>query len=231
MDYCFSFVLVEPAVEENIGASARAIKTMGFSDLRLVNPCDHLSVKAKMLAHGSHEILENAKSYTSLKEAIADIDLVIGTSSKSRITKSEYTSSRDLLSHIISKGKTIKNIAIVFGCEESGLSNQDLDQCHITSFIPIAKSFPSLNLSQAVMVYAYSLSENLQHIAENPFPGKPTEAAEFKVLKEKAEAAIKKLGLNSREALAGKLSDKINHLKEEDVHLALSVISAILKDD
>ena len=79
-----SFILVEPAVPENIGAAARAIKTMGFNDLRLVNPCDHLDMRAKMLAHASHEILENAKIFTNLSDAIADLDFTIATSAKQR---------------------------------------------------------------------------------------------------------------------------------------------------
>ncbi len=69
-----SFILVEPAVPANVGAAARAIKTMGFDDLRLVKPCDHLSMEARMLAHASNEILENAKIFSTLKEALADID-------------------------------------------------------------------------------------------------------------------------------------------------------------
>ena len=59
----FTFVLVEPAVPENIGASARAIKTMDFNSLVLINPCDHLSAPARWLAHGSHDILENAVTF------------------------------------------------------------------------------------------------------------------------------------------------------------------------
>ena len=67
------FILVEPAVPGNIGAAARAIKTMGYSNMRLVNPCDHLSIEAKMLAHASGEILEEAELFSGLEEAIADI--------------------------------------------------------------------------------------------------------------------------------------------------------------
>ena len=82
-----SFILVEPAGPENVGAAARAIKTMGFDDLRLVNPCDHLDMKARMLAHASNDILENAKVYQSFEEAIKDIDFVFATSAKQRWVK------------------------------------------------------------------------------------------------------------------------------------------------
>jgi len=67
------FILVEPAVPENIGAAARALKTMQFSSLRLVNPCDHLHVKARMLAHGAQDVLENAKIFYSLEAALEDV--------------------------------------------------------------------------------------------------------------------------------------------------------------
>jgi tRNA/rRNA methyltransferase len=76
------FILVEPAVQENVGAAARAIKTMGFSRLILVNPCDYLSGPARWLAHGSGEILDNAQVFPSLKEAIVNFDFVVGTSAK-----------------------------------------------------------------------------------------------------------------------------------------------------
>ena len=78
------FVLVEPAVPENIGASARALKTMGFDQLRLVNTQQHLEKQARILAHGSGDILAQAQAYDSLPAALADIDLAIATSAKPR---------------------------------------------------------------------------------------------------------------------------------------------------
>lgn len=76
------FILVEPAVPENVGAAARAMKTMGFTSLRLVNTKAHLAEEASWLAHASNEILENAQEFKTLQEAIHDIDWIIGTSAK-----------------------------------------------------------------------------------------------------------------------------------------------------
>jgi tRNA/rRNA methyltransferase len=115
-----SFILVEPAVPENVGAAARAIKTMGFTDLRLVNPCNHLDMKAKMLAHASHDILENAKIYPILSEAIADLDFVIATSAKQRWVKLDIIPSNQIHKFLEEKENSISRIGIVFGREESG---------------------------------------------------------------------------------------------------------------
>jgi tRNA/rRNA methyltransferase len=78
------FILVEPAVPENVGAAARAIKTMGFTSLRLVNTQAHKDERAGWLAHASNEILENADEFHTLKEATKDIDWIIGTSAKKK---------------------------------------------------------------------------------------------------------------------------------------------------
>ncbi|MFC1585271.1 TrmH family RNA methyltransferase, partial [Fibrobacterota bacterium] len=86
------FVLVEPRLPENVGACARAIKTMGFSSFKLVNPCDHLQARAKWVAHGSADILEHAVVYRSLNEAVSGMDLTIAATAKPRTVKTEFYS-------------------------------------------------------------------------------------------------------------------------------------------
>ena len=90
------FILVEPGLPENVGAAARALKTMGFHSLRLVNPCDHLQDRARWVAHGSTDILENARVFTSLEDAVADVDMIVGTSAKSRTVKDQSIRSQDV---------------------------------------------------------------------------------------------------------------------------------------
>ena len=80
MEICF--ILYKPAVPGNVGAAARAMNTMGFSHMRLINPCNHLGDEARMLAHGSHHILENATVHKTFEEAVGDLDLVICTTAK-----------------------------------------------------------------------------------------------------------------------------------------------------
>ena len=154
-----SFILVEPAVPENIGAVARALKVMGFSDLRLVNPADHLSDSARWLAHASCDVLESAGVYGSLEEAVDNLDLVIGTTAKRRTVKYDYYRPEELKDIIAGKEGTVHKLGIVFGREESGLTNRELHLCDLLSTVPIANPYPSLNLGQSVMLYAYVLSD------------------------------------------------------------------------
>jgi tRNA/rRNA methyltransferase len=156
------FVLSEPRHPENIGAAARAIKTMGFNRLRLVNPLLFPHPAASRLAWASNDILDTAEVFTSLEEAVADADFIIGTSSKKRNQIHHYYKCSELKELLASKNNSVNNIAIVFGGEESGLSNVDLLKCSIVSFIPLKTSYPSLNLAQAVMIYAYELSALLK---------------------------------------------------------------------
>jgi tRNA/rRNA methyltransferase len=158
------FILYKPAVPGNIGASARAIKTMGFSELRLIDPADHLSDEAKMLAHGSHEILENCKVYDTYDEAVADISFVICTTAKKRSAKVDYIPAPRLAQFIADKSAVTGKIAIVFGSEESGLPNEILLKANVGVTIPMATEYPSLNLSQAVMTIAYECSAGAERV-------------------------------------------------------------------
>ena len=160
------FVLVAPAVAGNVGASARALKTMGFRGLRLVGSELHRQEEALWTAHGSRDILENAEVFASLREALADRDFVIATTARRRGLRHEYHPAGTLEEMIRRKGGAALRPALVFGPEESGLSNADLQLCDCLSSIPLAAPQPSLNLSQAVMLYAYLLSPLA------PYPGR-----------------------------------------------------------
>jgi tRNA/rRNA methyltransferase len=103
-----TFILVNPAIPANVGAVAHAMKTMGFSELRFVSPCDHLCMEARMLAHASSEILVNASVFSSLSDAVKDIDFVIGATARRRTKRIEYVRSNLLAQLIAEKGKTIK---------------------------------------------------------------------------------------------------------------------------
>lgn len=155
-DICF--ILYKPAVPGNIGASARAMKTMGFTELRLIDPADHLCDEARMMAHGSTDILENAKTYSTFAEAVDDLDFLTATTAKTRSAKVDYIPSTGLPAFIREKLPVTQRIGILFGTEESGLPNELLLQANVGITIPMSASYPSLNLSQAVMVVAYELS-------------------------------------------------------------------------
>jgi tRNA/rRNA methyltransferase len=221
-----SFILVEPAVPENVGAAARAIKTMGFSDLRLVNSCDHLDMKAKMLAHGSHEILDNAKVFTTLFEAITDLDFVIATSAKQRWVKLDIIPSSQLQKFLEEKEKTISSIGIVFGREESGLTNDEINLCNRVSTIPLASPYPSINLAQTVMIYAYALSSLNQTITKKD--DEAIDPENFKSLKTKVSELLEIADITPDMMIYGRIHERITELSASDIRLLHSVTSKLL---
>jgi len=220
-----SFILVEPAVPENVGAAARAIKTMGFGDLRLVNPCDHLDMKARMLAHASNDILENAKVYQSLEEAIEDVDFVFATSAKQRWVKLDIIPCNELTDFIEKKGNTINSIAVVFGREESGLTNEEIALCHRVSNIPLKTQYPSLNLAQSVMIYAYTLSflniESPEKQTKNQNPDS------LKALISKVQSVLSQIELGPDKLINGRLIERITEMDAEDIKLLHSLTTAL----
>ena len=222
----FSFVLVEPAVSENVGACARALNTMGFKDLRLVNPCDYKNMAAKKLAHGSYHILEVAKVFLSLPEAVKDTDFIIGTSAKKRDVKQNYFSITELHKLIERKGNSIKNISIVFGREESGLTNSEIALCDIISNIPIIKAYPSLNLSQAVMLYSYEFSKYKMLREDFNDTGIQNDES-FKQLKKKVNNFLDEIELPV--IIKNRLMERISIICEEDVNLLHSLYKFIDK--
>lgn len=216
----FTFILVEPAVPENIGASARALKTMGFDKLCLVNPGDFRNTEARKLAHGSFEILENAMVYDSLSEATKGCHFTIGTSAKHRRVKHDYYQITEITGLIKSKENIISNVGIVFGREERGLDNDELKACDIVSYIPMKTVYPSLNLAQAVMIYAWELSKL-------SFPGKTLnvsrEEDEFRSLKKKVSEFLKENQIDRNQVLYNRIMERLGLLKEEDIHILHSI--------
>ncbi len=216
-----SFILVEPAVPENVGAAARAMKTMGFAEMRLVNPCDHLSDPARWLAHASNEILEEAKVYSSFEDAVADVDFLIGTSAKQRLVKEDYYSSRDMVENIRQKGASAQHVAIVFGREDTGMRNEELHCCDMVTTVPLQTTYPSLNLAQAVMLYAYELSQ-LQ-TEEAPKAEKEINANGFRALKNKVAEILLELDFKKESAIYPRILERMNQLGEGDIHLLHSI--------
>ena len=221
-----TFILVEPAVPENVGASARAMNTMGFKSLRLVNPCDYLNDKARMLAHGSHQILENAAVYFSLKEAIQDIDYSIATTVKKRSAKEDYYPANQVIKQLEEKGDTISRIAIVFGREESGLTNEEIKMCDMVSSIPMSITYPSLNLSQAVMIYAYLLTDVSQQMDEYE---KGTQIpSSYPPLKKRVRNILDQTRIKENQTLYNRIMERVALLGEDDIHLLHSVTEQLL---
>lgn len=223
------FILVEPSVPENIGASIRAINTMGFNKIRLVNPqCNHLDDNAFKLAHGSYEILRNSEVFPSLKSAIEDIDFIIGTTSKERISKNDYYSAEEVLPLIEKKGDSVSSVAIVFGRESSGMTGEEIDLCQVLSTIPMANPYPTLNLSQSVMLYAYNLSKLNISIVDKIKKNRPGNG-EFKALMKRSIQLLENLEMDKESNIYSRVKERLAIVGEEDVRLLHSVLNLLEK--
>ena len=225
MDLCF--ILVKPAVPGNIGAAARAIKTMGFKRLRLVAPGDYLGPEARMLAHASEEILEGAMVYSELKEAIADLDMTVATTSKTRDARVKYIRASEIPGVISSKGDTVHKIGLVFGREESGLSNDEIRMCDLVSSIPMKRPYPSLNLGQSVMVYAYIMA-SFEWTEPESSPGSLDKKG-FRAMMDKSKEVLNKLDIEKTPALYNRILERLASLGEDDIHLLHSILNRYLK--
>ena len=152
----FAFVLFRPQSAGNIGAAARALKNMGFDDLRLVAPGTLKSREATAMAVHADDVLARATVYRDLPAALADCSLAVGTTSRRGGYRSRAAPLRAAAAELAALAGSNK-IAIVFGREDRGLTNRELKLCHRLIAIPAAPEYPSLNLAQAVMVVAYEL--------------------------------------------------------------------------
>ena len=159
-----TIILVRPQLSENIGMAARAMDNFGLSKLFIVNPRDGWpSKKAETSAKHADKIINKAKVYNHLDDAVSNFDLVIATSNRKRfLTKKIYDNFNILQKKIID----FKSIAILFGPENSGLSNQDIRLANFLFTIPTNNSNKSLNLSHAVSLMSYELSK-LNKISTN----------------------------------------------------------------
>jgi len=152
-------VLVHTTHPGNIGAVARAMKNMGLGELCLVSPKVFPCAEATARASGADDLLATARVVDTLGEAVADCGLVIGASARQRaldlVEEPPWVAARQAIAE---SGR--HPVAFVFGREHSGLSNAELDLCHLRLWIPVSDDFPSLNLAAAVQVVAYELRKN-----------------------------------------------------------------------
>ncbi|MCZ6711164.1 MAG: RNA methyltransferase [Gammaproteobacteria bacterium] len=148
-------VLVEPSHPGNIGAAARALKTMGLSRLAVVNPKRFPDPQAEWRAAGARDVLDATRICGDLDEAIADCRWVVGTSTRNRRIPWPLLSAEQAAAQAFEEADG--DIAILFGRENSGLSNEELQKCHCHLQIPASPQYSSLNLAMAVQVVCYEL--------------------------------------------------------------------------
>ena len=149
-------VLVSPRNPLNIGAAARAMSNFGFLDLRLVNPYD-VAFREARSAVKAHVVLENAEVFGTIAEAVADCGLVVGTTSISNRALEHPLRRLEYGGKVIAKKLNAAPVALLFGSEKFGLSNEDMAHCHWLMRIPSREEHPSMNLGQAVAVCLYEI--------------------------------------------------------------------------
>ncbi len=159
-------VLVRTSHAGNIGASARAMRTMGLRDLCLVAPQRPIDDSARALAAGALDLLDGARQVQTLDDAVADCARVYGCTARSRTVSLPQLSPR-VAAQVILEEACSKTVALVFGNERTGLTNQELARCAAQVHIEADPTYPSLNLASAVQVLAYELRVAALGLAES----------------------------------------------------------------
>src|SRR3954466_536948 len=169
-------VLVAPRNPLNIGAAARAMSNFGFSLLRIVNAYDVAYAEARSAVKAAH-VLAQSQQYATVADAVADCTLVVGTASLGNralalpVRRLE-TAGHQILTEIAQQGK----VALLFGSEKFGLSNDDLSHCHALCRIPTRTEHQSMNLGQSVAVCLYELIRSEAEEAREPMEIRPADA-------------------------------------------------------
>jgi tRNA/rRNA methyltransferase len=181
-----SIILVNPQMGENIGATARAMLNAGLVDLRLVQPRDGWpNPKADAMASGAIEVLENAKVFETTEEAIADLNFVLATTARLRDMEKETYTPNAAANEFVFRIDNEQKCGVLFGCERSGLSNDDVVLADAVINVPLNPAFSSLNLAQAVLLITYEFyqatlsEEDLSDIKMKTCPAPKSELEYF----------------------------------------------------
>ncbi|MDU6258294.1 MAG: tRNA (cytosine(32)/uridine(32)-2'-O)-methyltransferase TrmJ [Haemophilus parainfluenzae] len=225
-------VLVETSHSGNIGSAARAMKTMGLSNLYLVSP-KSVDEQSIALAAGADDVLQNAKIVDTFEQAIEDCSLVIGTSARLRHLQSTLIEPRECAEKAsVHQGQ----VAIVFGRERVGLTNEELLKCHYHLNIPANPEYSSLNLAMAVQLVSYEMRmaflakgkmENTLSIIENIYP--TTQEIEYFFMH--TEHVYKSLGFIQNQGVMQKLRRLYNRsfLEKNELNILHGMLSSIEK--
>ena len=150
-------ILIETSNSANIGSALRAMKTMSFTKLCLVNPKDYPSEQVETLAANAKDLIEDIEVVKSINEALEGLNFVIGTSSRTRKVPWPNEPLDEVSPKIINESNEGKNIGILFGREDRGLTNDELQRCNLHVHIPANENYPVLNIAMAVQVLCYQL--------------------------------------------------------------------------
>ncbi|HEO9033897.1 tRNA/rRNA methyltransferase [Serratia nevei] len=219
-------VLVAPARPENVGAAARAMKTMGFTSLRIVESEAHLQPAARWVAHGAGEILDGVQTFATLEQALADVDFTVATTARSRARFHYYCTPPELLAQLSERQQWVGQAALVFGREDSGLTNEELAMADLLTGVPMQADYPSLNLGQAVMVYCYQLA-SLMGVSTPQDTAAPE--GQLKALRQRADALLNALDVGDDQKLRDWLHQRLGVLQQRDTAMLHTLLHDIEK--
>jgi TrmH family RNA methyltransferase len=185
-------VLHEPQDPVNIAATIRAMKNMGVADLRLVNPVEYDPVRIEGIAHDTADVVSRIRHFASLDEALADCIQIAAFTRRRRAAKRAAADARETAQTLLQHSHN-GQVAVLFGREDHGLSNEALDRAHLISTIPTTEH-ASLNLAQAVLIALYELhlaaADATRVIAPPKHDAPPATAEQFEFLFADAERAL-----------------------------------------
>jgi len=186
-------VLISPRNPLNIGAAARAMSNFGFSELRLVNPY-HVAFHEARSAVKAHAVLEQAREYPTVAEAVADCALVVGTTAIGPRVLEHPLRRLEYGGKLIAKKLATAPVALLFGSEKFGLSNEDMSYCHWLMRIPAREEHGSMNLGQAVAVCLYEIIRSPAAAKTAPDAKRPAAAVHLERITELLETILDRSG-------------------------------------
>lgn len=186
-------VLVRPRGAANVGSVARAMKNMGLRDLCLVAPRARSTMVARAMAVHAHDVLTQARSVETIAAAVADCHLVVGTTCRGgsyRAAADDLEAAAPQIAAAARRG----SVAVLFGPEDHGLTNEDLQHCQRLISISTDPAYASLNLAQAVLICCYELRRATGAAPAEPERRPPAPAAEVERMLEHLQRALLKIG-------------------------------------
>lgn len=233
-----AIVLSRPQMGENIGASARAMKNFGLSELHLIAPqCGWPNERAKVLASGACDIVEDARLHADTAGALAGFQLVLGTTARGRDVLREILTPEAAAQRLRAAAAQGVKSAILFGCERTGLDNEDLSLCDAVITIPTA-AFSSLNLGQAVLLLGYEWLKSadatppVRMRRTSALPAARAELVElFEHLERELDAAQFLFPPEKRDVMVRNIRAMVlrAHLNDQEVRTIRGIIKALVR--
>ena len=228
-------VLVRPSHPGNVGAAARAMKNMGLQQLILVGPEEFPSEVATARASGAEDILTTAEVYDELEEAISDCHYVVTTTARNRSLQWDNVDARKAAKEIINHGQE-GLVAVVFGPERTGLTNQEIELSHQLIHIPVSVEFSSMNLAAAVMLVCYEIrmafiDEPEPYISESEIEKQAT-SAQVEGFVQHLHQIMDQIGFLTNkpsDRLMGRIRRLFNRsrMSEQDVNIMRGILAGI----